>query len=142
MASQQAVREIALSLPGVREATDSFAFSVEVAGKDKGLAWPWRERVHPKKARVPNRDVLAVRVASLEDKEALLSADEEKFFTEPHYHGYPAVLVRLAAVSEAELHKLLSDAWECTMRLAAKRPSTKKPPAKRASTKKPAAKPR
>jgi hypothetical protein len=113
MATQDAVRRIALSLPGVREDTSHFAFGVENKGKDKGIAWAWRERVHPKKARVPSEEVLAVRVANLLEKEALLAADEEKFFTEPHYNGYPAVLVRLAAVTEAELHKLITDAWEC-----------------------------
>lgn len=113
MATQDAVRRLALSLPGVRENTSHFAFSVEDKGKDKGIAWAWRERVHPKKARVPSEDVIAVRVANLLEKEALLAADEEKFFTEPHYNGYPAVLVRLAAITEAELHKLITDAWEC-----------------------------
>jgi hypothetical protein len=111
MATQDAVRRIALSLPGVRENTSHFAFGVE--DKDMGIAWAWRERVHPKKARVPSKDVIAVRVANLLEKEALLAADDEKFLTEPHYNGYPAVLVRLAAVTEAELHELITDAWEC-----------------------------
>jgi len=47
---------------------------------------------------VPNPEVLAVRVASLAEKEELLAADPEKFFTEPHYNGFPAVLVRLPAI--------------------------------------------
>ena len=38
------------------------------------------------------------------------TADPEKFFTEPHYNGYPAVLVRLAAVDVDELRELLTDA--------------------------------
>ena len=33
-----------------------------------------------------------MRVASLAEKEELLAADPEKFFTEPHYNGFPAVL--------------------------------------------------
>ena len=28
----------------------------------------------------------------------LIASDPEKFFTEPHYNGFPAVLVRLAAI--------------------------------------------
>ncbi len=71
----------------------------------------WLERVDPKKGRVPQPKVLAVRVANLAEKEELIAADPEKFFTEPHYNGYPAVLVRLAAVDEAELRELLTDAW-------------------------------
>jgi hypothetical protein len=43
----------------------------------------------------------------------LLAADAGKFFTEPHYNGFPAVLVRLAAVGEDELRELITDAWRC-----------------------------
>jgi hypothetical protein len=39
--------------------------------------------------------------------------DTSKFFTEPHYSGYPAVLVRLDAVDEDELEDLLIEAWRC-----------------------------
>jgi hypothetical protein len=55
--------------------------------------------------------VLAVRVANVGEKEALIASDPEKFFTEPHYNGYPAVLVRLAAAGVKELRELLTDAW-------------------------------
>ncbi len=71
------------------------------------------ERITPKKPRVPNPAVLAVRVANLDERKQLLSADPAKFFTEPHYEGFPAVLVRLEAVSVAELKKLLTEAWRC-----------------------------
>jgi hypothetical protein len=57
--------------------------------------------------------VLAVRVASLAEKEELLAADPEKFFTEPHYNGFPAVLVRLPAIDADELAELITDAWRC-----------------------------
>ena len=113
MASQNDVRRIALSLPAVREEKDRFAFSVEIKGKQKGVAWVWLERVDPKKARVPNPKVLAVRVANLDDKAALVAGDADKFFTEPHYNGFPAVLVRLPKVTRALLQKLLFDAWRC-----------------------------
>jgi hypothetical protein len=113
VASQRDVRRIAMSLPGAVEEENRFAFSVRNRGKEKGFAWVWLERIHPKKARVPNPAVLAVRVADLEEKELLLSADEQKFFTEPHYNGYPAVLVRLAEVGTAELEALLTAAWRC-----------------------------
>jgi recombination protein RecA len=39
--------------------------------------------------------------------------ESKKFFTEPHYEGFPAVLVRLAAVTAADLKILLADAWRC-----------------------------
>ena len=110
MADQEDVRRLALALPGVKEAERGFAFSTEVKGKPKGFVWVWQERLHPRKARVPNAEVLAVRVADASEKAALLAADPEKFFTEPHYDGYPAVLVRLKKVTKTELRRLIVDA--------------------------------
>lgn len=113
MAAQNDVRRIALSLPEVEEATDRFAFSVRNKGKSKGFAWVWLERVDPRKARVPQPEVVAVRVANLGEKAALISAEPTKFFTEAHYNGFPAVLVRLNAVSIADLEVLITEAWRC-----------------------------
>jgi hypothetical protein len=111
MAVQADVRRIALSLPGTIESTGDFAFSLMVKGKAKGYAWVWKERVDPKKARVPQPKVLAIRTASLDDKEFLLKAHPGTIFTEPHYNGYPAVLVRLAEVRVPMLRELLVEAW-------------------------------
>jgi len=113
MATQADVRRVALSLPAVEEASDRYAFSVPNKGKLKGFVWVWMERVVPKKPRVPNPGVIAVRVANEGQKSALLSADGKKFFTEPHYDGFPAVLVRLEAVSVADLKVLITEAWRC-----------------------------
>lgn len=114
MADQADVRRIALALPDVTEGTGpQLGFSVMNKGKQKGFVWAWMERVEPKKARVPNPDVLAIRVADLEEKELLLAADPAKFFTEPHYNGFPAVLVRLAAIGVDELEGLIAEAWRC-----------------------------
>jgi hypothetical protein len=113
MADQRDVRRIALSLPGTSAARDRFAFSVRNKDKDKGFVWVWQERVTPKKPRIPNPAVLAVRVANLDERDFLLSADDDKFFTEPHYEGFPAVLVRLAAVGATELERLITAAWRC-----------------------------
>jgi hypothetical protein len=111
MASQSDVRTIALSLAQTREEEGHFAFSVLAGKKYKGFAWVWMERVDPRKARVPCHDVLAVRVANLEAKEILLMADPLRFFTEPHYDGFPAVLVRLKKIGRAALRDLLIEAW-------------------------------
>ena len=111
MATQDDVRRIALSLPETSEGEDRFAFSVRNKDKDKGFAWSWMERVEPKQPRIENLDVLAVRVANAVEKEMLLASDPEMFFTEPHYNGFPAVLVRLRAVKVAELRELLTAAW-------------------------------
>jgi hypothetical protein len=111
MATQADVRRIALSLPDTVEAPDRFAFSVRNKDKLKGFVWVWMERITPKKARVPQPSVIAVRVANLDDKEVLLALDQKKFFTEPHYKGFPAVLVRLPAVTARELRPLIAEAW-------------------------------
>ena len=62
---------VALSLPQASEAADHFGFGVLSKGKLRGFAWSWNERIEPKKPRVPNPEVLAVRVASLAEKEGL-----------------------------------------------------------------------
>lgn len=113
MATQADVRRIALALPETVESPDRFAFSVRNKGKLKGFVWVWLERIAPKKARVPQPKVIAVRVASLVDKDIMLEMDSEKFFTEPHYNGYPAVLVRLPAVTTRELKPIIHEAWRC-----------------------------
>ena len=59
----------------------------------------------------PYGDVLMVGVADLGEKEALLAADGDAYFTVAHYDGYPAVLVRLDRADLEELHELLLDAW-------------------------------
>ena len=42
---------------------------------------------------------------------ALLSLDPSVFFTEPHYNGYHAVLVKIPAIDVDMLEKILTDAW-------------------------------
>ena len=113
MVDQDDVRRIALALPGAREEKGRFAFSVESKGKWKGFVWDWHERVQPKKPRVPRADVLAVRVRDQAEKAMLIAGDPDRFFTEPHYNGFPAVLVRLPRVTPAQLGKLVADAWRC-----------------------------
>ena len=113
MATQADVRRIALSLPAVEETAGRFAFSVLNKGKLKGFVWVWMERVTPKKPRVPNPGVIAARVANVAQRDLMISADPEKFFTEPHYVGFPAVLVRLDAVKVADLKVLIAEAWRC-----------------------------
>ena len=113
MATRADVRRIALSFPETEEAVDHFAFSVRSKGKSKGFAWVWMERVMPRKSRVANPGVIAVRVANNAQKDVIIASDSKKFFTEPHYEGFPAVLVRLKAVTVADLKVLIAEAWRC-----------------------------
>jgi hypothetical protein len=113
VAGQDDVRRFALSLPETTENDERFAFSVLNQGKQKGFIWTWNERVQPKQPRVPRPDVVAIRVIDQADKAALIAADPDVFFTEPHYNGMPAVLVRLPAVSLEQLEELIVDGWRC-----------------------------
>src|SRR5438552_2630147 len=113
MATQKDVRRIALSLRGAEQVSGRFAFAVPNKGKLKAFVWVWMERVNLKKPRVPNFDVIAVRVANLDERDRLLAADSTKYVIDPHYEGFPAVLVRLKTVRVADLKALLSEAWRC-----------------------------
>lgn len=113
MTTHDQVRAICRQLPGAAEGDGRFGFGVEVKGKVKGFCWTWMERVDPKKARVENPRVLAVRVPGLVAKELLLEADKRCLFDEPHYNGYPAVLVRLDEIEPEALEPLLVEAWRC-----------------------------
>ena len=113
MTTRDDIRRICAKLPGVDEGEDRFGFSVPVKGKFKGFIWTWAERIHPKKPRVINDAVLAVLTKNLEIKDMLLASDDRKFFTEPHYNGFPVVLVRLAEIEPEELEDLITEAWRC-----------------------------
>jgi hypothetical protein len=113
MADLSDVQRITSALPDTSLDDDRIAFSVINKGKRKGIAWVWMERVHPKQARVPNLSVLAIRVRDLAEKDMLLAARPSTLFTEPHYNGFPAVLVRLAAIDIDDLEGLIRNAWRC-----------------------------
>ena len=108
MADWKTVRKLALSLPEVEAASSGrIAFSV----RGKGFAWEARER---------DGGGLAVRVER-EEKQLILDANPEVYFTSPHYNGYPAVQVRVERVDADELAQRLEDAWliQAPKRLAA-----------------------
>ena len=95
------VRRIALSLPETSEKPwfNTPGFRV----KDKSFL----------RIRSEAEGGLVIFVADLGEKEALLASDPKKFFTTPHYDGYPAVLVNLKAVGVRELRELITESWRC-----------------------------
>jgi hypothetical protein len=59
----------------------------------------------------PDGDIVAVSVADLDEKDAILAAAPKGIFTIEHFNGYAAVLIQLKAVSKQTLRELLEDAW-------------------------------
>ena len=109
-ARSEVVRRLAAALPRAEDRSTEKALSFYVGGKQ--FAWSWHERVDPKKPRVPRLDVLVVRCDGAA-KAAILESDADVFFTEPHFDGFPAVLVRLDVVDAKTLKGLLEAAWRC-----------------------------
>jgi hypothetical protein len=61
----------------------------------------------------PSGDILAVRIPHLGAREALIAAEPAVYFTIPHFSGFPAVLVRLGEIADADLGEALAEAWLC-----------------------------
>src|SRR5579859_3337171 len=55
----------------------------------------------------PEGPILAVRVADLGEKEAVLATSPRGFFTIPHFDGYPAVLIQLRQVGLRALREAI-----------------------------------
>ena len=87
---------------------------------DKGRGFvlyrkPHRTAVDPATG-APYDDLLVIRTANADDKQALVDGDGP-FFTIDHFNGYNAVLVqqaRLAEITRDELAEVLTDAWLAT----------------------------
>lgn len=108
MVDKDDLRRIALELPGVAEnGVDSYNLQRD----GRGMCWPYPERVHPKKARVPRFDQFVMRIANADDKEALLLGEPDVFFTTDHYNRFGSVIVRLDAIDETRLRDLVQESW-------------------------------
>ncbi len=107
------MRRVATSLPGVTEEV-SRSGTLSWAVNKKTFAWerPLRRAdVEALGAAAPSGPILGLRTGDLEMKDALLASLSDVFFTTPHFNGYPAVLVRLNAISIRQLRAALVDAW-------------------------------
>lgn len=107
------VAQLALSLPDVVEGESRGWRAWSVARKT--FAW---ERPFSKAdikrfggATPPDGPIVAVRVADLGEKEAVLATGLKGFFTIPHFDGYAAVLIQLKAVTKRALREAIVDGW-------------------------------
>ena len=117
MVSIEDVRTIALALPGAEESVSGH--TGEAAWRLRSGQFAWLRGPSATDLRQlselgrewPAGPVLAVRVADLEEKEALLAAEPDVLFTIPHFDGYPGLLVRLDGIERDRLEEIVTDAW-------------------------------
>jgi hypothetical protein len=121
------VARIALELPEVTEAEryGNRAWCVPAAGNRSGRSrragaskvFAWERPFSKADVRrfgaetPPDGPILAVRVADLSEKEAVLAANPTALFTIPHFDGFAAVLIQLQVVAEPALHEAVVDGW-------------------------------
>jgi hypothetical protein len=103
---------MALALPDTSE--DSSRGTLAWRVRDKGFVWerPLRRAdLRALGADAPSGPILGARVEHLVAKEALLAAEQDVFFTTPHFDGFPAVLVRLDEIGVEDLEEVIVEAW-------------------------------
>jgi hypothetical protein len=113
VATFEDVTDLALQLPQATEGERHGNRAWSVAGK----VFAWERPFSKADLRrfgaetPPDGPILAVSVADLHEKEAILAANTDAFFTIPHFDGYAAVLIQLRKVSLAALRSVLTDGW-------------------------------
>ena len=107
------VARIATELPEVTEGERHGQITWSVGGK----VFAWERRFS--KADItrfgevtpPEGPIVAVAVADLAEKEAVLATSSPAIFTIPHFNGYPAVLIQLKTVTKRALRDAILDGW-------------------------------
>jgi len=113
VASLDDVAAVAAELPEVTEGESRGNRTWSVGGK----AFAWERPFSKADLRrfgnetPPEGPILAVRVEDLGEKEAVLAAHPEAFFTIPHFDGFSAILIQLRKVSGKALREALTDGW-------------------------------
>jgi hypothetical protein len=111
MATWEDVATIAAALPEVEEGT-SYG---NRAWKADGKLFAWERPLRKKELEqlgdaAPAGEILGVRVADEEAKQALLSSRPEIYFTTPHFDGHRSVLILLDQISRPDLEEAIIEA--------------------------------
>ena len=111
MATWEDVRRLALALPETTVSNNGWRI------REKAFAWvrPLRKKdvadLERLGRRVPDGEIMGIRLTDDLEKQELIASEPEVFFTIPHFDGWPGVLVELDAIGVEELGEVLTDAW-------------------------------
>jgi len=117
------VDAFATRLPGVTVGTSWGQRTWMVAGR----AFAWQRPFTKADIRrfgdetPPAGEILGVRAESLDAKDALLEIAPPGFFTIPHFHGYPALLIALRKARARDVRAAIADAHTATSALGSVR---------------------
>jgi hypothetical protein len=112
MAGWDDVRRIALALPETSEETRWGNAAWQVRGKSFVWERPLRKTdLAALGDAAPDGPILGAQTEHLIAKDAFVADNPDVFFTTPHFDGYAAVLVRLEAISVADLEEVIVEAW-------------------------------
>ncbi|PWJ24631.1 hypothetical protein ATK17_0730 [Branchiibius hedensis] len=116
MATLDDVRRVLADLPGVTEIENGWG-ALCWRTKAGQIAWV-REANQSDLDQLaelgqvwPDGTVIAARVASLDERAALIDEDPEVFFTIPHFRSWPSVLLVLDRIAPERLEEVLLDGW-------------------------------
>lgn len=113
------IDQICRSLPEVEFGItwgDRPTYKVPLGDKGRGFVLyraPRKDAVDPETGEYFD-DLIVIRTANAEDKEALVQDSDSPFFTIDHFRGYNAVLVqqsRLGELTYDELVEVITEAW-------------------------------
>jgi hypothetical protein len=74
----------------------------------------------------PQGELLAVRVESLDAKDAVLAMELPGFFTIPHFNGYAAVLIELRKARAKDVRMAISEAFRAVAATATSTPARRR----------------
>lgn len=93
------IRSMALEMP---ESFEQASYGGRPSWRTKPKMFAWIRE---------DPEALVLWVGSVEDKEALIASEPDKFFTIDHYDGHPMVLVRLDKIGIDEAREMIIESW-------------------------------